>query len=326
MALLLGDYLAVALIPLALLLFAIQITLNRSFRPLEKISANLAGRAPTDASSIEVEGPPLEVTPLVRSLNSHLHRQALALQKETHFTSVAAHEIRTPLAGIRAQAQVAGLARTPEELRASLEAVMRGVDSTSRLVEQLIDLHHTESSAVTDSWRSEVVNLAELREQLYTQFQPIAHRKQIALKLVFDTHEMHGYEFAIWMLLRNLMSNAIQYCPRAGRVDVRIKRRDFRVILTVDDSGPGIDAQAREHAFEKFNRLGRSGGDGVGLGLSIVANVVELHQAVISLQESPLGGLKVEIQFHGDDAPDHDGKDEPFQVTGGGSPWSGDLP
>ncbi|PZO14998.1 MAG: hypothetical protein DCF26_14210 [Burkholderiales bacterium] len=320
--LLLGEYVAVALIPLALVLLAIQKTLQRWFRPLEQVSTNLERRTPTDASPIEVDDTPREITPLVQSLNMHLKQQALALEKEARFTSVAAHEMRTPLAGIRAQAQMAGLASTPEELQASLEAVMRGVDSTSRMVEQLIALHRTEATADTDSWRNEVVNLFNVRMQLDMEFQPVAKRKQITLKALFDMTQMHGYEFAIWMLLRNLVKNAIQYTPNGGRVEVRIKRRDFRIVLTVDDSGPGIRQEAREHAFEKFNRLGRNGGDGVGLGLSIVLNVAELHQAVIGLQDSHLGGLRVEVQFHGDDFPDHDEKDAPFQITGGGSRWS----
>lgn len=324
--LLLGEYLAVALLPLALLLVAIRMTLHRSFRPLEKVSASLADRTITDASPIEVENIPSEVAPLLQSLNSHLRRQAQALEKETRFTSVAAHEMRTPLAGIRAQAQIAGLARTPEELRASLDAVMRGVDSTSRMVEQLIDLHRIEASAGADSWRCEVANLSVLREHLWTEFQPKAELKRIQLKVAFDVDEMRGYQFAIWMLLRNLVGNAIQYCPCEGRVVVRIKRRDFRVVLTVDDSGPGIPAKARERAFDKFNRLGRSGGDGVGLGLSIVANIAELHQAVVTLQDSPLGGLRVDIQFHGVNTLDHDEKDAPFQITTGGSLWSADPP
>ncbi len=324
--LLLGEFFAVALIPFALGLLAIQKALHRWFRPLEQVRSSLARRTTTDASPIEVEDTPHEITPLVQSLNMHLRRQALALEKEARFTSVAAHEMRTPLAGIRAQAQIAGLANSAEELRASLDAVMRGVDSTSRMVEQLLDLHRTEATADSDSWRDEVVNLSNVRTQLDMEFQPLAKRKQITLKILFDANLMHGYEFGIWMLLRNLVKNAIQYSPNGGRVEVRIKRRDFRTVLTVDDSGPGILPEVRERAFEKFNRLGRSGGDGVGLGLSIVLNVAELHQAVIRLQDSPLGGLRVEVQFHGDDFPDHDGKDAPFQITGGGSRWSEVLP
>lgn len=319
---LLTEFFAVALIPLALVMLTIQKTLQRWFRPLEQVRTSLARRTTTDASPIEVEDTPREITPLVQSLNMHLRRQALALEKESRFTSVAAHEMRTPLAGIRAQAQMAGLASTTEELRTSLEAVMRGVDSTSRMVEQLMDLHRTEATADTDSWRDEMVNLSHVRMQLDMEFQPLAERKQITLKILFDVNLMHGYEFGIWMLLRNLVSNAIQYSPNGGRVEVRIKRRDFRIVLTVDDSGPGIEPRARSSAFEKFNRLGRSGGDGVGLGLSIVLNVAELHQAVVRLQGSHLGGLRAEVQFHGDDRQEHDAKDAPFQITGAGSQWS----
>lgn len=197
---LLGEYLAVALIPLALLLIAIRMTLHQSFRPLARVSASLTGRSPADARPIEVDNTPVEIAPLVQSLNSHLRRQAQALDKEARFTSVAAHEMRTPLAGIRAQAQMAGLARTPDELQASLQAVMRGVDSTSRMVEQLIDLHRTQASADPHAWRDEMVNLSSLQKQLEAEFQPIAGRRQIMLKTVFDVDEMHGYEFAIWML------------------------------------------------------------------------------------------------------------------------------
>jgi signal transduction histidine kinase len=321
-----SEFLAVALLPFVLILGGIRLILKKSFQPVDAVVNNISLRSPVDATPIQVENPPREVLPLVHSLNTHLRRLSHALSIESRFTSVAAHELKTPLAGIRAQAQMANKARNPDELRDSLAGVMQGVDATSRLIDQLIALHQVESTAGTDTWRGRIVDLPAIHRQAITEFQAKADAKGIKLKIVFDIESMHGFEFAIWTLLRNLIGNAIQYTPAEGRVDVRIKRRDFRIILTVDDSGPGIQAETRSRAFEKFDRLGRRGGDGVGLGLSIVANVADLHQAVVELQDSPTGGLRVEVQFHGDGEANETSPEDLPPFTGAMNRWSEDRP
>jgi signal transduction histidine kinase len=323
---LVSEYLAVALIPFSLILLFNRFILRRSFQQIEAVARNLNHRSPADARQIEIEAMPREIEPLVISLNDHLQRMGHALSVESRFTSIAAHELRTPLAGIRAQAQLATRASNPEDLRDALNSVLRGVDASSRVIEQLIDLHRIESLNDTDAWRSEVADLDNIRQQLWSEYAPRAKAKNIKLTMAFDIAKMRGHEFAILTLMRNLIGNALQYTPVDGKVDVRIKQRDFRVVLRVDDSGPGIPAKDRQHALEKFDRLGRRGTDGVGLGLSIVSNVATLHQAVVDLRESLLGGLQVEVQFHGTDISDQSGKDQAFLITTEGSLWNAGPP
>jgi signal transduction histidine kinase len=106
---------------------------------------------------------------------------------------------------------------------------------------------------------------------------------------------LYGLDFALFLLLRNLISNAILYGNEGGRIDISTECVDDKTILCVDDSGKGIPVEAREMAFERFNRLDQHGSDGVGLGLSIVRKVVELHNGTIELLDSPLGGLRVRV-------------------------------
>lgn len=315
------EYLAFALIPFSVILLFNRLALKRFFRPVEAVAENLSLRSPGDATQIEEQDLPLEISPLVHSLNAHLQRMDHALSVESRFTSVAAHELKTPLAGIRGQAQLAKTARNPEELKDALAAVMRGVDASSHIVDQLMDFHRVDSLGVLDAWRGEVTDLAKLHQLALMDFQSKADAKNIKLKIAFDIDKMHGFEFAIWTLLRNLIGNALNYTPSLGRIEVRIKLRDLRVVLTVDDSGPGIPASNRQRALKKFDRLGRSGSDGVGLGLSIVASVATAHQALMELKDSPLGGLRVEVQFHSTELSEQSGKDQSFLITTAGN-WS----
>jgi signal transduction histidine kinase len=132
---------------------------------------------------------------------------------------------------------------------------------------------------------------------------PRAASKRIAVSARFPVDTIRGHRFALHVLLRNVLANTIAYTPEDGRVEVNSFARDGAVVLTIDDSGPGIRAEDRERAFERFNRLGATQVEGVGLGLSIVHSVVELHRAQLRLLDSPIGGLRVEVVFR---APTYD--------------------
>jgi two-component system OmpR family sensor kinase/two-component system sensor histidine kinase QseC len=108
---------------------------------------------------------------------------------------------------------------------------------------------------------------------------------------------MEGLPFGLFLVMRNLLANAVLYCPPGGRVQLTTSLEGGCPVITVDDSGPGIPPENRERAFERFNRLGQYETEGVGLGLSIVLMVVELHGARISLLDSPLGGLRCQVVF-----------------------------
>jgi two-component system OmpR family sensor kinase/two-component system sensor histidine kinase QseC len=296
-AFLLGLYIACVLLPFALILGVNRWLLKRSFDPLDVMADNLLHRGPYDVTPMAIDNPPKEMLPIVNALDSHFRRVGRAMSAEHRFTSVAAHEIRTPLAGIRAQAQVASAATDPLEIKESLKSVMQGVDRAARVIEQLIDLNRVESTGEDIEWRNLKVNLPGVYDEVMYELGPKATARKISLNVNFEENQIQGLDFAIYMLMRNLIANAILYCPEGGRIEIKTQRQGANVILTVDDSGSGIPAQKRESAFEKFNRLGKGGSDGVGLGLSIVAQVVELHRAKIDLLTSPLGGLRAQVVF-----------------------------
>jgi two-component system OmpR family sensor kinase/two-component system sensor histidine kinase QseC len=295
--LLLGQYFAYILLPFALILGVNRWLLKRSFYPLDVMADNLLHRGPYDVTPMAIDNPPREMLPIVSALDSHFRRVGRAMSAEHRFTSVAAHEIRTPLAGIRAQAQVASAATDPMEIKESLKSVMQGVDRAARVIEQLIDLTRVESTGQEIDWGLWQVNLPDVYDEVMYELGPKASARNLSLNVAFAEVQIHGLDFAIYMLLRNLIANAILYCPEGGRIDIKTQRLGGDIVLTVDDSGAGIPPQKRESAFEKFNRLGKAGSDGVGLGLAIVAQVVELHRAKIHLLSSPLGGLRAQVVF-----------------------------
>lgn len=290
-------YVLSLLLPFALASLAVHFMLGRSFRALDTLAARLRQHDLLDVTPIHVVSPPREVLPILRSLNALLARAARAISVEQRFTSVAAHELRTPLAGIRAQAQLACGSQTDEERQEALHSLIGGVDRAARVFDQLLDLTRVEgmSSDVTASF--ECVDLATVYQQVISEIDSKTRAKGIGLSTRFVQVKVQGLQFALYLLLRNLLANAVLYSPQGGRVHVSVQPAGDCIELCVDDSGPGIAQQARELAFERFNRLHQSGTEGVGLGLSIVAQVAQLHGATIELLDSPLGGLRVQVRF-----------------------------
>lgn len=296
-----GLFLVTLLIPFVFSMAATWFLLRSSFRTLDILAKRLHQHDLLDAKPMANDMPTKEFAPVWEAVNSLLHRTGQAIQMEQRFTSTAAHELRTPWAGIRAQAQIASQTRNPEELQAALQAalqaIVRGVDRASHLFEQLFDLTRIDSMCKGLASSFQRVQLATVYIEVLEDLRSKAESKGISLTQHIPEESIQGLEFAIFLLLRNLISNAILYAPQGGRVEVNVERHGQDVILTVDDSGKGIPVEAREHAFERFNRLGQQGSEGVGLGLSIVAQIVELHDADIQLLDSPLGGLRVQVVF-----------------------------
>jgi signal transduction histidine kinase len=141
----------------------------------------------------------------------------------------------------------------------------------------------------------QIIKVSAPFQQVMEELCHQAQSKDVKVVSQLNADEVLGIEFILYLMLRNLLSNAILYTPKGGRIEVRTQEQDGQVILTVDDSGHGIAPHAREKAFERFNRLDQHGADGVGLGLSIVAQVVALLRARIQLLDSPLGGLRVQV-------------------------------
>lgn len=285
------------LLPFAVVAIVIQHLLRLSLRPINAIADQLASRGSSDLGPIRFERPPLELQPILTAVNSLFSRIDHAMATERMFTSVAAHELRTPLAGIRAQSEVALSATTNVERRAALDALVTGVDRSAHMLDQLLDMARVEVLPRGGKMPRESLAFAMVYLDVVTDFGPRAADKQITTRSQFNAEFVSANPFALYLIMRNLVANAILYTPHGGALAIGSTTQADGVVLTVDDSGPGIDQADHDRAFERFNRLGQLGTKGVGLGLSIVMAAVNVHDGRIRLLQSPLGGLRVEVLF-----------------------------
>jgi two-component system sensor histidine kinase QseC len=236
--------------------------------------------------------------PLVAALNGLFARIAQLLEAERRFTADAAHELRTPIAAIRAQAQVALAAASDEgERRHALEATLIGCDRAAHLVDQLLTLSRLEYAAPAPATALDVSALAR---RVVADLAPLALAKQQSIELdAAQPCSARGDEALLGALLRNLVDNAIRYSPPSARVRVAVApgaAEARKVELTVEDSGPGMTDEHRAHLGERFFRVLGNEQPGSGLGWSIVRRIAAAHGATIDVGRSAaLGGLRVRV-------------------------------
>ena len=291
-------YAVFLLLPFGLLLSVTWWLLRRALHSINALADALRQRNPLEVSLLPVvEHPPREMVPILNAIDFLFARMQRALSIERSFTSLAAHELRTPLAGVRANAQLLSYEALPAAPALAAASLIQGVDRASHMLDQLLDLARVESLAMTGELQMNEVRLDTVYADVLHDLESRLRKRKIELtsNLRARTWRCHGV--ALGVLMRNLLTNAINYSPEGGRVALLATHRDDGLVLCVDDSGPGIAAADRERAFERFNRLGRNQADGVGLGLSIVLLVVEMHGAKVQLLDSPLGGLRVQVTF-----------------------------
>ena len=286
-----------ALIALPLLAVLIWIGVGRGLRPLARVAEEVAARSPRHLDPVPLSHHvPSEIAPLVERINGLLGRLGGALERERRFTADASHELRTPLAILKTQAQVARRAEDAAGRDHALNQVLAGVDRTTHLVEQLLTIARLDPEQ--ESVAREAVALRRLAAEAVGEGAGAALEKGIELGLAHgDELELAANGGALKILLRNLIDNAVRYTPEGGEVEVAVETREGGARLRVDDSGPGVPEAERERLFERFHRGNRSDSYGCGLGLSIVQRIAELHGARITLADSPLGGLRVEVVF-----------------------------
>jgi signal transduction histidine kinase len=293
-----GYFLAFLAIPLVLIFVSTSWFLNRALRSVDDYASQLRERHALDLTALNAANPPAELKPMVDSINALFGRFRQALSIEREFTAIAAHEMRTPLAGLRAQAQLAvTFAASPQELSSSLRGLMSGIDQASYLLDRLLDLARVDSLAVAGGHALRTVRLEGVYRNVMSELGPAAAERDVTLQARFEVDELLAVELGLHMLMHNLLVNAIRFTPAGGRIEIGSALNTQAVLLTVDDSGPGIPASRHAEAFQRFNRLGRMDPHGVGLGLSIVQAVAQAHHAVVRLLESPLGGLRAEVRF-----------------------------
>ena len=283
---------------LALMLLAALIGLvtERALRPVRRLATDLDGRAPDDLSEVDTDAMPLETHPLGTALNGLLARQAQLLARERRFTADAAHELRTPLAALRAQAQVVARSSTPAEMRYGLERLQLNIDRTTHLINQLLSLARLEPvnvESVAQRTRAKVVI-----DLVLDDLAGAARDKELDLQVFGWDYSLPGSSELLYLLIRNLLENAIRHAPRQGHVHLAVSANQDSASLVISDDGPGIPVAERERAFERFYRIPGNESSGSGLGLSIVGRVVQLLGGAVTLSDPPSGtGLVVTVRL-----------------------------
>ncbi len=281
-----------------LLMLIVWWVVSRSLAPLARMRRQVAEREADDLSPVSETGLPSEIRPLVRELNLLFERVGQAFHAQQHFVADAAHELRSPLAAVRLQAEGLQRAAGNEERDTAAARLFAGVDRAARLIEQLLVLARHEAS-VASRPRPQPVALADVARLAVADVLPAAQARRIDVGLgQADQTTVQGHPEALRILMRNLLDNAIKYTPCGGQVDLEVLMSHGRPVLSVEDSGAGIPAEDRERVLDRFYRVGGTPASGSGLGLAIVKAIVELHGASIALDASPrLGGLRVTVQF-----------------------------
>ena len=271
---------------------------SASLASVSRVRRQVAARQADDLTEVSEAGLPDEIQPLVHELNLLFARVRQAFDAQKNFVGDAAHELRSPLAALKLQAQSLQRATDDATRQVAIGRLTAGIDRATRLVEQLLVLARQQANAATGS-KPQPVALADMARPAVADTAPSAQARQIDLGLSqADKGEIAGHAPALQILLRNLLDNAVKYTPPGGTVDVEVRRVGDRLVLTVDDSGPGIPEQDRERVLDRFYRVAGTETTGSGLGLAIVKSIAELHGARLSLAQSPrLGGLRVEVNF-----------------------------
>ena len=291
-----------AVLPVALLAPVLMLivwwVVGRAIGPIERVRRQVAARRPDDLAPLPTGDLPAEVRPLVDEMNGLLTRLSAAWDALTHFTADAAHELRSPLAALRLQAQ--SLQRAPDDATRAIatERLLAGIDRATRLVEQLLALARQEAAGEGAELVS--LDLTALARNALADAEPEAARHAIALTLDAPTAHvvLRADEAALAVLLRNLLGNALRHTPPGGQVRVGVREEASVIDLTVEDSGPGIAPDERARVLDRFYRVPGTPGHGSGLGLAIVRAIAERHGAALTLDASPtLGGLRVMLRW-----------------------------
>jgi two-component system sensor histidine kinase TctE len=302
-----------AILPLAVLL--VWFALLRGFRPLNELQRRIRQRAADDLSPLDERLAPEEVSPLVGAINELLARLDRSIAAQKHFLADAAHQLKTPLAGLRTQAELAerevDAGGDAKSVKRSLHQIARSSQRAAHMVNQLLSMARAEDSE--QARRVQSFNLAALAIETVRDFVPRA--MELGIDLGYEgpesakdragdpTPRLAGQPVLVRELIRNLVDNALQYTPRGGTVTVRLLADPFGqvLVLQVEDNGPGIPEAERELVFQPFYRALGTEVDGSGLGLAIVREIAERHDASVDIEAAhprgPTPGTRVTVRF-----------------------------
>ena len=268
--------------------------------PLRQLSQVIGQRKPQSLIQLESAHMPTEMKPIVEALNALFERIETMVASERRFTADAAHELRTPIAGIRAQAQVAmGAGEDNAQRLHALQATLAGCDRATRLVEQLLTLARLEAAPPPPGSEALSVDVSQVARRVAAELAPTALARHQTLVLeAADPCPVKGNDALLGVLLRNLLDNALRYSPDGAEVEVRVEHQADKTTLTVEDAGPGMIEADSARLGERFFRVLGHGQTGSGLGWSIVKRIADVFEAQVSVAQSTrLGGLAVRVAW-----------------------------
>jgi two-component system sensor histidine kinase QseC len=266
-----------------------------SLRPLVKLTQAVASRQPDNLAPLSV-AVPREVIPLIERLNHLFARTGKLIENERRFTADAAHELRTPMAAIKAQVQVAQGASDPLERQHALDNAIQGCNRATHLIGQLLTLARLESA---DTAALQACSLRALAAEVMAELAPKALESGVRLELLDGENiSVKGLPALLQVMLRNLLDNAVRYSPAGTQVVVAIGRQQGKPYLTVSDDGCGLPEEELAKVSQRFYRPLGTAASGSGLGLSIVQRIAAIHQAEVQLAAGIDGrGLQVTVRF-----------------------------
>jgi two-component system sensor histidine kinase TctE len=293
LGMLLPELLLIALIG-ALVWYGIE----RGLRPLATLQHEISSRSHRDLSPLPEQNAPGEVRALIHAMNELLERLSGALSSQQRFVADAAHQLRTPLAGIKTQAELALRQQNTDEVHHTLRQLNTATGQTTHLVNQLLSLARAEPGA-NRTQALQRLDLGELARDATTEWVPRALERNIDLGYDGTPRAMiEGDSLLIREMFGNLLDNAIRYTQSGGHVTVRVDAHDDCTLLSIEDNGPGIPAAERERVFERFHRVLGTGTEGCGLGLAIVREIAQSHNAEVRLAAGAHGsGTLVCVEF-----------------------------
>ena len=279
-----------ALVTLPILAVLIWFSVDRGLAPLSRIANALSGRSADVLHPIEEGGAPQEVRPLLGSLNALFHRVSEAREREKTFIAYAAHELKTPLAGLKTQAQIALKSDDGETRRAALRHISTSVDRTGRLVRQLIDMAAVDSASL-ERLRDTIDVSAVLRE-ISADLENLRTSRNVSIAVRVDetVGPVHLDRMLLGLAVKNVLENAILHAPPGSHVDLVAEADVEELRIDVVDPGPGMTPAEAKHLVGRFNRASR-GGEGTGLGLSIVEMTARKLGGSLSFEQCKDGFL-----------------------------------
>ncbi|MFC5509743.1 sensor histidine kinase [Massilia jejuensis] len=273
---------------LPIILALVWFALSRGLSPLAELQERIRARPSDDLSPIDSRQVPEEISPLVGSLNDMLGRLAQTIDMQKRFIADAAHQMKTPLAGMRMQSELALRQVDPDEIHRSLEQLAKSSESATRLVNQLLALARAENQPHAGLAFEEVDLAAVARGVVQDWVQAsFAQRIDLGYEAQDEDVKIAADPLMLRELLSNLVDNALRYTPAGGSVTVRVRRDGDAALLEVEDTGPGIAPSERAHVFERFYRILGSNASGSGLGLAIVREIAQQHGAEVDIFNNP---------------------------------------